>query len=308
MASDQAGDPHRRVLDLRRDRADGTARSRPPQDRVECLTVNHLGDAVERLERHRGIGQRPGNRLAERMIREPVADGILAFGLLQRRQHAERSRGEARGLDPVDGRELKIAQARGAERARRQLGLRQTLAEQRRAALDGRHRVVQLVGQAGGQFAEGDHLLVVQAARREDPGAIEHRVHEDRRDLMTRAGQRGQLITRDGENVRGLLRNGVARRIPHARVGQHTRDVSGPPFHHLVPPRAAVDKDGDVPRQHDVQALHRSARRDHQVPVIQMPQAAVCGQPRELLPGCRAEGLVCGEPIDEICPCHARTP
>jgi hypothetical protein len=34
----------------------------------------------------------------------------------------------------------------------------------------------------------------------------------------------------------------------------------------------------------------------------------VRGEPRELLPGCRAEGFVFGEPIDEICPCHVRTP
>ena len=43
-------------------------------------------------------------------------------------------------------------------------------------------------------------------------------------------------------------------------------------------------------------------------PVVEMPKDAVRGQPRELLPRRRAEGLVLGEPIDEICPCHERTP
>ena len=87
----------------------------------------------------------------------------------------------------IDGGELRIGQPRGAERARRPLGLLQAVLEQRGAAFDRGRRVVQLVRQSGGQLAERDHLLVVQVARREDPGAIEHLVHEDRRDLMTLA-------------------------------------------------------------------------------------------------------------------------
>ena len=139
------------------------------------------------------------------MIREPVGDGVLAFGLLDRRQHALRTRGEAGRAHRIDGGELGIGQPRGAQRACRLLGVLQAVLEQRGASFDRGGRVVQLVGQSGGQLPERDHLLVVQAARREDPGAIEHLVHEDRRDLMTVANHRGEVVARDGENLRGLL-------------------------------------------------------------------------------------------------------
>ena len=56
------------------------------------------------------------------------------------------------------------------------------------------------------------------------------------------------------------------------------------------------------------ESLRQRLEREHQLPVAEVPKDAVCGQPRELLAGRRAEGLVLGEPIDEIRPCHLRTP
>ena len=163
----------------------------------------------------------------------------------------------------------------GAQRACRLLGVLQAVLEQRGASFDRGGRVVQLVGQSSGQLSERDHLLVLQAARREDPGAIEHLVHEDRRDLMTVANHRGEVVARDRENLRGLLGDRVAGRTDQARVGEHARHVPSPPLHHLVPPGAAIDEDGDVARQHDEEARHRRAFRAQHLSFVEMSKRAV---------------------------------
>jgi len=103
------------------------------------------------------------------------------------------------------------------------------------------------VREPGGQLAERDHLLVVQAARREDPGAIEHLVYEDRRHRVTRADHRGKVVAMDGQDRRGPLRDRVAGRSDKARVREQARDVAVTPLHHLVAAGAAIDKDGEVP-------------------------------------------------------------
>ena len=88
------------------------------------------------------------------MIRQPVGDGVLAFGLLNRSGHAWRSCLEARDAQRVDGDELRIGEVRGAQRSRRLLGILQTVFEERRAPFDRGGRVVELVRQSGRQFAE----------------------------------------------------------------------------------------------------------------------------------------------------------
>ena len=144
---------------------------------------------------------------------------------------------------------------RSAERARRLLGVFQPFFEKRRAAFDGGRRVVQLVGESGGQFAERDHLLVVQAARCEEPGC-------DRASCgrgcdvisWTLANHRREIVARDRENLRRLLGDGIAGRIDQARVGKHAGDVTAAPFDELVPSGAAVDEDRDAARQQDEEA------------------------------------------------------
>ena len=101
--------------------------------------------------------------------------------------------------------ELRVGQLRRAERSRRLLGVLQPILEQRGAALDRGGRVVQLVRQPRGQLAEGDHLLVVQIARREDARAIEHGVDEDRRDLVALADHLAEVVPVNGQDRRRLL-------------------------------------------------------------------------------------------------------
>ena len=109
---DQAGDPHRGLLNLRGDPANRASGRRPAEDRVERRSADRRGNPVERLDRHGGFGQRPGDRGVDAVIREPVGDGVLAFGLLDRRQHAVHARGEAGRAQRIDGRELGIGQPR----------------------------------------------------------------------------------------------------------------------------------------------------------------------------------------------------
>ena len=142
-----------------------------------------------------------------------------------------------------------------AQHARGAFGLLQSVLEQHGAALDRRRRVVELVGEAGRELAERGHLLVAQVVRREVPRAIDHLVHEDRRRLMALANHLGQQVAMQRQDLTRLLRDGVAGRADHPGVREHAGDVAGPPLHDLVPARASVDEDGDVPGQDDVEAL-----------------------------------------------------
>ena len=152
---DEAGDPHRGLLDLRGEAAHRAAGGRPAQRRVE------RGAARPRRRARRAPRASPRSRRAapaiagvEPVIGEPVGDRVLALGLLDRRPHALHARRRRRtSRTRVDRGELRVGQARRAERARRPLGVLQPLLEQRRAALDRGRRVVQLVGQPGRQLA-----------------------------------------------------------------------------------------------------------------------------------------------------------
>ena len=194
---DQARDAHGGFLNLRREAADRTSGRGPAQHGVQRRSIDSLRQQVERFERHGRIRQRFGDGDVQAMIGEPVGDGLLAFGLLDGRPHAVHSVGQARLANGIDRRELRIAQPGRAECARRPLGILQPVVEQRRAAFDRRGGIVQLVSQSRGQFAEGNHLLVVQVARSEGPGAIDHAVDQDRRDLIALADQLTELVAMD---------------------------------------------------------------------------------------------------------------
>ena len=92
---------------------------------------------------------------------------------------------------------------------------------------------------------------------------------------MTLANHRREVVARDGENLRRLLGDGVARRADQAGVGQHARDIPGPPLHHLVPPGATIDIDGDVAGQHDEEARHRHAFRAQHLSLVEMSKGPV---------------------------------
>lgn len=113
----------------------------------------------------------------------------------------------------------------------------------------------------------------MQVARRGEPGPIEHLVDEDRRDLMTVANHLWELGARDGENLRGLLGDRVARWTDQAGVGKQPGDVPSRPLQHLVPPGATVHKNGDAAREHDEEPLHRRALRAQHVSLIEVPHS-----------------------------------
>ena len=82
--------------------------------------------------------------------------------------------------------------------------------------------------------------------------------------------------------------------------GQQARHVALPPFHDLVQAGAAVDRNGDAPRQHDEQPFGRAALRGQHVAGVQLSKRAVRGEPRQLLARRRAERPVRRQPIDEV--------
>ncbi len=291
--------------------ANRAAGGRRAENRAERRSADRRRDAIERLHRHRRsrrAARRPRRRRRDR--RASRRSRLRARACWMGDSTPAGRDGETGQPHFVHGGELRTGQRRAAlaERARRLLGFLQPIAEQRGAAFDRRRRVVQFVRQSGRQLAERDHLLVVQAARREDPGAIEHLVHEDRRDLVTVANHLGEVVARDDENLRRFLGERVAGRADQARIGQHAGDVAGPRLEHLVPPGPAIDKDRNVAREHDEQARDRDASRAQHLALVEMAKRAVRDQPREFLAGRGAEGLVLGEPIDEIDGAHLCAP
>ena len=127
--------------------------------------------------------RRAVRRSVETTVSEPVSHGFLAFCLLDRRsharllfaQHASRAASTAR----VASRSVKMFRVPAPP-----FGYLPAVREQRGAAFDGGGRVVQLVSESSGQLSERNHLLVVQVARGEGPGAIDHGVNQDSRDFV----------------------------------------------------------------------------------------------------------------------------
>jgi len=193
------------------------------------------------------------------------------LGLLDGRPDALDARGEARCANGIHRGELGVRQPGGAQRARRLVGVLQGFGEPRGAPLDRRRGVVQLVGQSGGEPAQRGHLLVVQVARGEEPRAIEHRVHEDRRDFMTLADHRRKMVAVDEQGDRPLLGDGVAGRVGEAGVRKQAGHVAFTPLHDLVESRAAVHVDGHAPGQQDDQVVHPVALRARQLAGFELP-------------------------------------
>ncbi len=144
----KAGDPRCGFLNLRGDSANRTFGCHRPKCRVERRPGNRFSNPVEGVERHGGFRKRSRDSRVQIVTCEPVGKGILAFGRLNRRQHAVRARDVAGLANGIDRGQLGVGQPRRAKRACRPFGLFHAGFEQRRATLDGRRRVVQLVGQS----------------------------------------------------------------------------------------------------------------------------------------------------------------
>ena len=168
---DQAGDPRRGLLNLRGDPANRASGGRPPEDRAERRSARPPRQSGRARRASRRF--RPAARRWRRRRRDPRAS--RRWRPRARPAGSETAR-RARRVARQDARTASMAASwasvslDGAQRARRLLGVLQAVLEQRGAAFDRGGRVVQLVGQPGGQLPERDHLLVVQAARREDRG------------------------------------------------------------------------------------------------------------------------------------------
>ena len=296
----ETGDPPRRLLNLRCDAPDRARRCDRSEYCRKRRATDRERDLIERFERDGRFGKRSGDVVVDTVRGEPVGDVVLPLGLLDRREHAMHRRRDAGRTHRLDGGELRVGQLGCAQRQRRLLGLVEALVEQRGAAFYRRRRVVQLVRQASGELAERDHLLVLQAARREVAAAIDHRVDEDRRDRVTLADHRRQVVARDRENLRGFLRDRVRRRADQARVGEHPRHITGAPLHGFVPAGAAVQENGDAAAEHDEERGHGLAFGAQHLSFEELAKRAVCRQPRQFFAWRSAECLVSGESIEEV--------
>ena len=148
------------------------------------------------LDRHGGLGEGLRRGRVEAAVGEPVADGFLALGVLDRRPDALLGRGRARrcARASIASNWASVSSPTRRARASPARRRRPELSEQRRAALDRGRGVVQLVGEPRREPSERDHLLVVQLVRREVPRPIDHPVDEDRRQRGTLPDQGGHVL------------------------------------------------------------------------------------------------------------------
>ena len=89
----------------------------------------------------------------------------------------------AHAPDCIDARELLVTQPCAGQRPRRALYIMQLRRERTRMARGPSRRVVQLVREARRETAERLQTVVVQLGRLEKARAIEHVMHERRREL-----------------------------------------------------------------------------------------------------------------------------
>ena len=206
---------------------------------------------VERFDRDRSFRREPADLGVDTVIGEPVADQLLALGLLNRREGTPcdpgRQAGHAKG---IDGGQLSIGQVRRAYGARGFLRLTQPVLEQRRAAFDGRRRVVQFVRESGREFAEresfrrGGSLDVNTRARSSMVWTRIDVICWHSRTINSRSAEGRQRVR--WVPARWSLPGGLTRR----ESGKHPGDIAGAPSR-LVPPCATIDKNRDAAAQDD---------------------------------------------------------
>ena len=234
------------------------------------------------------------------MIGKPVGNCLFSLSLLDRRPDSQRRLGQAGFPNRVHGGQLRIAQPGNAQCVRRLLSLSQPVFKQRRAALNGRSGIIQFVSQACRELAQRYHLLVLQVAGSKEPRTIEHNVHQYPGHLKALAGQRLKLVPGNRQYFGGFFRDGISRGIHHPRIRQHATHFACSPFNDFLRPGASIDRQRNVPRQHDIEALNRSAFVRQHPAGIQLSQRPVRRQPGKFLPGRCTQRLVLRKPIDQV--------
>ena len=163
---DQPGDAHRRILDFGGEAPHRTSCCRPAQHdwsegpstaaaiRFSASSVTAVSDSVAAMS----------DSIPWSSSQSEIASSRSACWM-ERARHAPAP--ACRRCERPDRGELRFTQARGAERECGLLRLIEQILELRRAALDGRRRVVQFVREPGGELSERRHLLIVQIARLE---------------------------------------------------------------------------------------------------------------------------------------------
>ena len=132
----------------------------------------------------------------------------------------------------------------------------QPIFKQRRAPLNGRRWIIQLMRKPCRQFAKRYHLLVVQVARVKHACAIQHHVNQNRRDLHSSRGsaRAAQAPSRQlfEHDCRLQRHRGLPGGLTSREVGQHARHIAP----HAIPsssfgPAPAIDKDRQMSAEND---------------------------------------------------------
>src|SRR5262245_30310541 len=102
------------------------------------------------------------------------------------------------------------------------------------------------------------------------------------------------------ENCRRGHRDGINRRVHEPRVREQPRDAPGAILRNFVASRGAVDEDGKMRLEHDVQAVDLRTLGREEGARDEVPNGAVLNEPGELFARHRPDERGRGELIDEV--------
>ena len=296
---DQAGDPRRGFLDLRGEAADRAAGGGPAQRGVERGPLDGAGEPIERLDRHGGFGERFGGGRVEAVVGEPVGDGLLALGVLDRRPHALLGRGRARAAHARRSRRTGRRSGRAAPSARAACSTSSSRLP-RSAAL----RSIADAGLFSSWARPADSRpsetifsscssLDVKSRARSSIRWTRIDVSSGHSRISARKCSRGTTSTSAGswatDSPGRADRGGSTEAAPPTSPSRHSDE--------LVRTGAAIDEDRDAAREQDEQALDgRALRREH---VADVPAAGWSrARPATRAPrGARRRGS-CASPVD----------
>jgi hypothetical protein len=188
-----------------------------PLDHRAQLIRRELGrELIQRPDRHRRIRQRVGGRQRQADTLDPRVDLVSPVRLLDGRSGRRAGGLQVRAPQPGDEVVAGRRQPGGAQRDRGVFQVADAPRELVSAAGGRRGGVVELVRESGRELAQRQHLFLVEVARREVPGAVQHCVHASRRQVVAVANHPGKVPDVDLEDLGVLLVGDRARSHPQA--------------------------------------------------------------------------------------------
>jgi hypothetical protein len=263
-----------------------TGCSDPSKCCCQCRPLNRRSELVEQFNRNACFREGLGACEYCTVRFQPCIDLILAFFLIQWQKHGLHTAGNAGIAHFLDYGVLFVRELQSTQGARCGFRIGKSSGQGARASADRRGRIVQLVRQSGGEFAERYHFLVVEKAGRKVSRPIDHEMNERGCYVAALTDHFREIVAMNGDQFRGFLGDDVSRRCNQTRIRQQSRDVSAAPLHDLVAPCSTIHVDGKMAVENDVQTFNLSVLCSEDGACFELPQGAVRRDPCDLFGRC----------------------